>query len=431
MWLGALLLAVAAALFFASRGGLRASSPREPGDDAPTATRGVSGRSRGEDASATAKAERHRPPAAPGDIPGRPVDGAQGERARSDVQERRLSRQQIYDDAVLANRYPPDSKPLTAEMKDILKPYSRYERPLPVLRKTGTNDPETSPYFLFSASKYTLFPGDRFDPKLEVWKGQPKEDGTAERQPVEIKECRIQKLGNRKLELLGTVPLNDRGELGDRANDGVYSVDVDPKTVAALRTGGAMIQLEVDFQVPGIDGVTHAVLQFQLGLAEPARFDGHVDEQLKPTGLWLSVGLDVEEAGRYVVQGLVFDAKGKPIGYAVHREDFQKGSHKAPLQFFGLLFHEAAAPGPYVLKTVTGYRLPNGDEPHRADMAPMSGEYRTKAYKLPDFSDKEWESDEKEAHLKALSDFVEDDREKTLEVPRSRPSSAPPAASAP
>lgn len=427
-WLGAFAVAaLVVAWLLSSTSGSRA--PREPDGAGDTRKLDPGGRSRSREEGAARGVTRSRVASGAGGagaVGTPPTDPS----ARAAF-ERRLARQQVYDDAVQANRYPPDSQPLTPQMTDVLKPYSRHEQPLPVLRKSGARDPETSPYFLFSASKYALFPGDRFDPRLEVWKGQPKAGAEPEHLTVEIKECRVLRVDSRKLEPLGTLALNDRGEQGDRAGDGIYSIDVDAASVPALKAGGAMIRVEVDFQVPGIDGVTHAVLQFQLGLVEPARFDGRVEEQLKPSGLWLSVGLEVREAGRYVVQGLLFDAKDKPIGFAVHRADLESGKHMAPLQFFGLLFHEASAPGPYVLRTVTGYRLPNGDEPHRADMNPLRSEHRTKDYKLSDFSASEWESEQKDAHLKTLAEYVEDDREKVLERESARPSSSPPSAAAP
>ena len=138
----------------------------------------------------------------------------------------------------------------------------------------------------------------------------------------------------------------------------------------------------------------------------PASFTGVTDEKLTADGLEISVGVQVDEAGQYFVQGLLFDAHDAPIGFAVARPTLAAGRATVPLLYWGLLFREANAPGPYVFRTVTGYRMPSGTEPDRADIVTWDGSYRTRAYATTDFSDKEHESPGKEAKIKALADLA-------------------------
>jgi hypothetical protein len=339
-------------------------------------------------------------------------------------------------DALELARFPPDSRPLNAEMVDVLRPYRRWEAPLPaVRRKDGkARDPETEPHFVFTASTFALFAGDVMDPRLEVWAGAPGGATEPEHVAVEIVGCAVSKMGTSSYLPVGSLPINDRGESGDlAAGDRIYAVKVDPRSFDTLRGFRGLVRVEVEFRIPGLEDTTHGVLSFQLAQSPPARFSERVTESLDASGLLLRVGLEVEEAGYYYIQGNLFDAKGTPIGFAVHRETYERGAREAPLQFFGLLFHEAKTPGPYVLRTVIGYRLPADGERERVDMTPMKTEHRTRAYKLADFSTKEYESEEKARRIEALTDLANSNADKHKESEASPESSgaAPPASAAP
>ncbi|HEU4412702.1 MAG TPA: hypothetical protein VFS43_46085 [Polyangiaceae bacterium] len=345
---------------------------------------------------------------------------------------RQAKRFDALDHAIELTRFPPDSRPLTAEMTDVLRPNRRHEQPQPLAAAHARGqkvDPERDLFVLFTGPRFALTPGEPLAATLEVTRGRPDEGRGAERVALEVRECVLRASG--PAPLAEGLPLNDRGEHGDpKAGDLSYSLSVDPLTLAGFERYNGPARLEVAFVAPGASELAHASLDFKLGAVTPARFNGRVAERLAPAGLELRVGLDVEQPGHYVVQGLLFDARDQPVGFAVDRPTLGRGAGEATLLFFGLLFHEADARAPFVLRTVTGYRLPEGDEPDKLEMAPMPGEYRTHAYPRSAFSADEWQSASKDKRLEALRELAEKNPDKALvsgtpESPQPAPAPSP------
>jgi hypothetical protein len=339
--------------------------------------------------------------------------------------ERTVSRQakrfDALDHAIELTRFPPDSRPLTADMTDVLRPNRRHEQaqPLATTQARGQKvDPEHDLFVLFTGPRYSLTPGEPLAATLEVTRGRPDEGRPAERVALEVRECVLRAVGPPGAgppPIAEGLPINDRGDQGDaKAGDLTYSIAIDPRALAGFDHYNGPALLEVAFTAPGASEIARAALDFKLSAVAPARFNGRVAERITPAGLELRVGLDAEQPGQYVVQGLLFDARDKPIGFAVDRPSLARGSGEASLLFFGLLFHEADAQSPFVLRTVTGYRLPEGDEPEKLDMAPMPGEYRTHAYPRSAFSTDEWQSESKDKRLETMRELAEKNPDKTL-----------------
>lgn len=342
----------------------------------------------------------------------------------------KLRRWKMVGDALELNRFPPDSQPLTPAMTDVLKPYSRHETPVAIPRKKdGKIDPETSPYVLFTGPKYLLSPGTPIEAHLEVFARRPKEGEPPERMEVDIADARLLKFGQPQFTTVVKAPLNDAGNNGDPvAGDRVYSVTIPASALESLATYNGMLQLTADVRLNGVDGISHLTLDFMMTAAPPAVFTDNVRERLAPQGLELTVRVDVKQKGNYFTQALLFDSKNKPIGYAVSRNAWDVGPREATFLFFGLLFHDANAQGPYVMRTLTGARLAEGNEPFNTEMPPYAGEYWTKNYPLSDFSTNEYESPNKDKLIQGLTELAEKNPEKTV-VP-SASGSAMPAGSA-
>lgn len=342
----------------------------------------------------------------------------------------KLRRWKMVGDALELNRFPPDSQPLTPAMTDVLKPYARHETPVAIPRKKdGKIDPETSPYVLFTGPKYLLTPGTPIEAHLEVFARRPKEGEPPERMEVDIADARLLKFGQPQFTTVLKAPLNDAGNSGDPvAGDRVYSVTIPASALESLSTYNGMLQLTADVRLNGVDGISHLTLDFMMTAAAPAVFTDNVRERLAPQGLELTVRVDVRQKGNYYTQALLFDSKNKPIGYAVSRNAWDVGLRDATFLFFGLLFHDANAQGPYVMRTLTGSRLAEGNEPFNTEMPPFAGEYWTKNYPLSDFAKTEWESPDKDKLINGLTELAEKNPEKTV-VP-SASGSAMPAGSA-
>lgn len=347
-------------------------------------------------------------------------------RAPVDPDETRRSRMQarrwaMVDDAVRLNRFPPDSMPLSPQMTDVLHPYARHERPLPVRARLGSReriDPETAPYFLLTGPRYLLQAGTPLAATLEAYRHRPSPDQAPERLPVTIASARVLKFGQPDFLPVGDLPLNDRGEQGDAtAGDLVYGGALDPRALPGLARHNGLVKLIVEFQMPGVDHPLQAPLDFMMTAEAPAVFTGGVRERLTPAGLELSVQVDVKRGGYYFVQGLLFDARERPIGLAVARSTWEPGKHDAPLSFFGLLFHEAQAESPYSLRTLTGCRLPDDGEPFKVELPVHEGQYRTRRYALSDFSSAEHESPDKQRLIDSLSDLAAANPDKAPAAP--------------
>ncbi len=319
-------------------------------------------------------------------------------------------------DALVLNRFPPDSRPLTRDMTDVLSPNRRQETPLPVRvpgkRAERLNDDEV-PYFLFTGNKHSISQGEPLEATIEFFRKRPDPSAQPDRIPAQQLTCRLMRHGQPDFVPVVDVPLNDDGANGDEmAGDLVYSVVFDPTSIDALRAYNGYIQLEAQFSLASVPQPVRAVLMFELAAVPPARFAGVLREELTADGLVIHMGVDVVRAGYYFVQGLLFDSQGNPIGFAVHRETWQSGRQDAPLLFFGLLFHDAQASGPYVFRTVTGTRLPDVGEPVKTDIPMWPGEYRTRAYSLDRFSNREWESDQKSRLIENLQQLADENPDK-------------------
>lgn len=328
--------------------------------------------------------------------------------AGEDHQARLTQRAERVSHAIALLRYPPGSQPLSRDMRDVLKPNARHETALPLALATGaTGGAPTSGELSFqlTGDVYTVVGRGSLSPTLEVFRESTPGSERA-RVAVDITDLALVTVepgGTRPVAT--TLALNDEGRTGDAvAGDRIYGTTIVPSAIPALAAYRGLARLDVGFVArEGDRRPAHATLDFRVIGSAPAAFIGVSNERLTAEGLELSVDLDVDEPGHYFVQGLLFDAHGAPIGFAVARPTLARGRATVPLLYFGLLFHDARASGPFVFRTLTGQRLPEANEPDRAELAMWLGSYQTRAYRLTELSDREYESPAKEAKIQALA----------------------------
>lgn len=305
-------------------------------------------------------------------------------------------------------KYSPDSQPLRRDMVDVLKPNRRYESAIPLAMATGrAGDPpkQGDLSFVLTGDVYAVVGKGALATTLEVFR-ESTPGGDRERVAVDVQSCSLSVVENSGSRVVGaTALLNDEGRDGDvAAGDRIYGLSLVPAAVSALASYRGLVRLDVEFTAAeGDRRPARASLDFRVAARVPAVVSGIGSERLTPDGLEIAVDVDVDEPGQYFVQALIFGAGGEPIGFAVARPKLGTGRARVPVLFWGLLFREANAPGPYVVRTVTGHRLPEPNESDRAEMATWEGPYRTRAYGLSDFSDKEYESPSKELKIQALA----------------------------
>ena len=293
-------------------------------------------------------------------------------------------------------RFPPTSQPLRKDMKDILQPNRRWETPLPLALAQGMNAKDatkTDLSFELTGDAFAITGQGTLTATLEVFHA-----ADHARIAVDVTSATLTAVDTGKP--VGTVTLGDDG-------NHLYRAAITPATLDGLRGYRGSVKLDVGF-VPseGDPRPAQATLDFKYSGSTPATFAGVSGDKLVPEGLEVDVDLDVTEPGQFFVQGCIFDGKNEPIGFAVARPTLEKGKRSVPLVFFGLLFRDANAAGPYVFKTLTGNRMPAPGEPDHATMDPWTGTYRTRPYALADFSDHEWDSPQKDAKIQALGDLA-------------------------
>ncbi len=110
------------------------------------------------------------------------------------------------------------------------------------------------------------------------------------------------------------------------------------------------------------------------------------------------------EAGKIRVEGtLVTTADAKMLGYAYADADVDPGRHWIPLVYYGLIFHDMKAPGPYSLFSVMVSTL-GSDVAQESEVVPNA--HTTKAYKVDDFGSQPFNDPEymaKAAHYDDLA----------------------------
>jgi hypothetical protein len=143
--------------------------------------------------------------------------------------------------------------------------------------------------------------------------------------------------------------------------------------------------------------------------AAPARFTGRVREALEGGSVCLYVELAVDKPGRYVIVSRVDDAEGDPFGYLEFNDLLAAGPSEARMCIFGKLVLDERAKAPFTLRDLEGFLLLEDHDPDRELMAAREGAfYKTKEYAEDRFSDADWQSEEKERHVKEFEKDVKE-----------------------
>jgi hypothetical protein len=120
-------------------------------------------------------------------------------------------------------------------------------------------------------------------------------------------------------------------------------------------------------------------------------------------------GLKITKAGRYVLAARVDDAEGRTFAYLSFNEELGTGMKEAKLHLFGKLVLDQKAKPPFRLRDVEGFLLKENTFPDRELIPTLEGVvHTTKMYQPSDFSDKEWESEEKDRHVKEFTKDVDE-----------------------
>jgi hypothetical protein len=181
------------------------------------------------------------------------------------------------------------------------------------------------------------------------------------------------------------------------AGDGAFAAVLAPAQTSLAGFNGT-IRTEVRYNVGGRAGV---LLFDVIYTAEaPAIWTGQVREAVEAGSLNFYLKAEMRQAGRYIVTGRVDDANGRPFALATFNDVLNAGSNEVRLTVFGKLMRDQQPTLPLTLRDVDGYLLKENTDPDRALMPRLEGKaYVSKPHPLENFSDAEWQSEERTRYL--------------------------------
>jgi hypothetical protein len=139
----------------------------------------------------------------------------------------------------------------------------------------------------------------------------------------------------------------------------------------------------------------------------PAIWSGNIRESTEGGSLRFILKANVNTPGRYIVNGRVDDAKGKPFALVTFNDLLPQGSNDIPLTVVGNLLRDQQPAMPLTLRDVDAYLLKENTDPDRALMPRLEGSaYVSKTYPLKTFSDAEWSSEERSRYITEFSKDV-------------------------
>lgn len=211
--------------------------------------------------------------------------------------------------------------------------------------------------------------------------------------------------GNRPTPQLA-LAISDEGRNGDVvAGDGVFSGVLAPAQSGFASFAGT-IRTELKYTVDGRAGVVFFDVIYSP--ETPATWAGAIRETTEGGSLNFYLKTNVHTPGRYVVSGRVDDAKGKPVALVSFNDMVAQGNSEIRLTVVGKLLRDQAAVFPLSLRDVDAYLLKEDTDPDRALMPRLEGvAHVTKNYPLKNFSDAEWQSEERSRYLTEYGKDVE------------------------
>ncbi|WP_036165183.1 choice-of-anchor X domain-containing protein [Massilia sp. 9096] len=195
-----------------------------------------------------------------------------------------------------------------------------------------------------------------------------------------------------------SVPFVDDGSGADPVpNDGAFAAILAPAQSGLAGFAGT-IRTEVRYSVGGKNGALLFDVIYTPEL--PAVWSGAPREAIENGSLEFLLPAEVRMPGRYVIEGRVDDAKGRPFALLTFNDVLGPGPNVVKLAVFGKLMRDQDAALPLTLRDVDGYLLKENADPDRAMLPRLEGKvYTSKASSNKGFSSDEWQSEERTRYL--------------------------------
>lgn len=339
-------------------------------------------------------------------------------------------------------RYPDHSRPLKATMTDLTEPWRIKNVPLPIaadprlrsesllkqaiaaLQALGRSEEEIrdellrgsdrAPRYAFTLNRHTITEGDELEAELRV---AGPDGGGLDVTVVSSRLVSDRRFGSLEL---GAVPY-------ERTDAGRYLFRWKAPSDADKYWGS--LNLIVKARIPGIDDEVDIQQSFFSSPAAPARFTGAFSERLVDGSLVIDAEIDVKRECRYALQANLFNADtDEPTHWVSSDETLKVGRRIVSFTFYGKIFRDGGHEGRFQLRHLRGTcenlpfpaswlgdpaRLKDIEKAAARDEPPMrylpfnTLTHTTGAYRLDQFSDREWDSEFKAQRLERLRNLAE------------------------
>jgi hypothetical protein len=210
---------------------------------------------------------------------------------------------------------------------------------------------------------------DEAEPAISVWaakvsfeKGQPVDlyatletRGKAVRTRSEVTGEIVDAGGG----ITALVAYRDDGQGADRkAGDGIYSARWTPTGIETAPAASYLVRVRARLANGDLREAAGGFLY-----SDPAaHLTGRYRDSLRDGNLVIAAEIEVAETGRFHLAGTLYTLAGEAIGFAQAAANLEPGRHWIELSYYGLIFHDRQAAGPYRLGTLalsTTTRMPN------------------------------------------------------------------------
>jgi hypothetical protein len=195
--------------------------------------------------------------------------------------------------------------------------------------------------------------------------------------------------------------VNDNGQAGDQqALDGIFTAWVQPQVQGFAAVAG-LLRLELNLEYGGQPGFLY--FDFIYSPETAARWLPGARDEVRDGSLAFILKAEILLPGRYVVSARVDDAGGRTIALALFNGELPRGTQEIRLPVFGKLIRDENARFPLSLRDVDAFLLKPDSYPDRVMLPRLAGVvHTTRMHAAGDFSDAEWQSEERQRYLDEL-----------------------------
>ena len=296
-----------------------------------------------------------------------------------------------YCSYLAGSQYPPDSRP-AAQNPDQLHPNQPVTEMNPMRLDGGGNS--ATVFLQTSQSRVYLAAGEAAAFSLRAVDAQ----GAAV--PLVITRAVAQGMtygASRPTPQVALPFVDDGGGADPVAGDDAWAGVLAPGQTGLAGFHGT-IRTEVGYNAGGRKGF--ALFDVVYTPVLPATWTGQVREAVDQGSLSFYLGLDVRRPGRYIIEGRVDDAAGRPFALASFNEVLAAGAREVKLTVFGKLMTDERPALPLRLRDVDGYLLRENVDPDRLLVPRLEGlVFASRTRTMDGVSDGEWQSEERARYL--------------------------------